>query len=157
MFFGTNLLTQCQVLVPVFPCFWPFLEENIKRNPNRIKPPKRFFRNRRYARSLRTKVEGTRGGHKPPSGDLGAPSRLVGPLWLLCPTSSAYKSPKNLKPRERATKILFRRRKLLSSQDPIWARFAALPEGGFRHEGLLHQHHCLSNDAWVVHHRPSGP
>ena len=29
--------------------------------------------------------------------------------------------------------------------------------GGFDHEGLLHQHHSLSNDVWVVYHRPSGP
>ena len=51
------------------------------------------------------------------------PSRLVGPLWLVCPTSSAYKFPKNPKLWERSTKILFRHRKLLSPQDPIWGTF----------------------------------
>ena len=29
--------------------------------------------------------------------------------------------------------------------------------GGFDHEGLLHQHHCPSDEAWVVYHRPTGP
>ena len=30
---------------------------------------------------------------------------------------------------------------------PFGARFGALPEGGFGYGALLHQHHCLSDDA----------
>src|SRR3989337_3210104 len=29
--------------------------------------------------------------------------------------------------------------------------------GGFDHGGLLHQHHCPSDEALVVYHRPTGP
>ena len=157
IFFGTNLLTQCQVPVPVFSVFWPFSEEDFKRCPNGIKLPKRFFRNRRYAGNLRTKAKALGRPQAPSRGLGGTPSRLVGPLWLRCPTSSAYKSPKNPKPREISTKIIFCRRKLLSPQDPIWGTFWCPAGGGFGYGGLLHQHHCLSDDAWVVHHRPSGP
>ena len=107
-----------------------------------------FFHNRRYAGDLRTKAGDLVGGHKPPRRALGgAPGKLVGPTCLLCPTSFAYKFSKILKPKKGATKILFRRRKLLSLQDPIWGTFWCPAGGGIRIRRAFHQHHDLSDDA----------
>ena len=40
---------------------------------------------------------------------------------------------------------------------PSWGLFRRSARGGINHRGLLHQHHGLSDDVWVVYHRPSGP
>ena len=40
---------------------------------------------------------------------------------------------------------------------PSWGLFWSSAGGGIDHGGLLHQHHSLSDDVWVVYHRPSGP
>ena len=40
---------------------------------------------------------------------------------------------------------------------PSWGLFWSSAGGGINHGGLLHQHHSLSNDVWVVYHRPSCP
>ena len=55
--------------------------------------------------------EGTRQGGAPTP--LGAPSTLVGPLWLPRPTSFAYISPYTLKPSKNTIDREFRRRKPL--------------------------------------------
>ena len=112
-----------------------------------------FFHNRRHAGDLRTKAGDLGGGHKPTRPVLGGrPSRLVSSPWLPCPRFFAYIFPKIPEKIRRSSKVLFCLRKI-----PSGARSGALPEGGFGHGGLLHQHHCLYDDAWVVHHRPLGP
>ena len=40
---------------------------------------------------------------------------------------------------------------------PSWGLFRRSAGGGIDHGGLLHQHHSLSDDVWVVYLRPSGP
>ena len=40
---------------------------------------------------------------------------------------------------------------------PSWGLFRRSAGGGIDNGGLLHQHHSLSDDVWVVYHRPSGP
>ena len=40
---------------------------------------------------------------------------------------------------------------------PSWGLFQHPAGGGFDHGGLLHQHHCLFDEAWVVYHRPTSP
>ena len=40
---------------------------------------------------------------------------------------------------------------------PSWSRRQHSAGGGINHGGLLHQHHSLSDELWVVYHRPSGP
>ena len=40
---------------------------------------------------------------------------------------------------------------------PSWGLFRRPARGGIDHGGLLHQHHSLSDDVWVVYLRPSGP
>ena len=40
---------------------------------------------------------------------------------------------------------------------PSWSLRWRSAGGGIDHGGLLHQHHSLSDELWVVYHRPSGP
>ena len=40
---------------------------------------------------------------------------------------------------------------------PSWGLFRSSARGGIDHGGLLHQHHSLSDDVWIVYLRPSGP
>ena len=40
---------------------------------------------------------------------------------------------------------------------PSWGLFRSSAGGGIHHGGLLHQHHSLSDEVWVVYFRPSGP
>ena len=40
---------------------------------------------------------------------------------------------------------------------PSWGLFRSSVGGEIDHGGLLHQHHSLSDDVWVVYHRPSDP
>ena len=61
IFFGTNLLTQCQVLVSVFPCFWPVF----RRSPNGMKLYDDFFGTKRDPRSFGRSPDGPRWSHKP--------------------------------------------------------------------------------------------
>ena len=141
-----------------FSCFWPFSEKNIKRSPNGIKPAEWFFHNRRYAGNLRTKAKDPGGGHKPPSRGLGA--RLAG-LWAPRGSFALLLPPINyLKIRNHGRepwKYISAAASFCLRKIPSGDRSGALPEGGFGHGGLLHQHHCLSDEASAVHHRPSGP
>ena len=85
---------------------------------------------------MRAKAGKPQGPHKPSPRGQGeaAAHRLVG---ALCPRGCPYILPKNPKKIRRSSKVLFRRRKLLSSQDPIWARSGALSEGDSDTEGLF--------------------
>ena len=72
--------------------------------------------------------ESGQGAYRDPTSPLAAargpaPPRLVGSLGLLFPRSSAYKFPKIPEKIRRSSKLVFRRRKLLSPQDPIWGTF----------------------------------
>ena len=40
---------------------------------------------------------------------------------------------------------------------PSWGLFRSSVGGGIDHGGLLHEHHSLSDEVWVVYLRPSGP
>ena len=40
---------------------------------------------------------------------------------------------------------------------PSWGLFRSSAGGDIDHGGLLHQHHSLSDEVWVVHLRPTGP
>ena len=112
-------------------------------------PRKDFFRNERRSGGLRAKAGGPRGPISPHLAARGeaATHRFVGPLDALCPRFCAYISPKIPQKIRRSSKVLFRRHKLLSPQDPFWGTFCCLTGGGFGYGGLLHQHHDLSDDA----------
>ncbi|KAE8766980.1 hypothetical protein D1007_61721 [Hordeum vulgare] len=135
IFFGTNLLTQCQVRVPVFSMFLaPFRGEFETESKRNKIPEKIFFRNGRRSGDLRAKAGGPRGPTSPHPAARGevVAHRLVGPVDVLYPRFCTYISLKNPQKITRSSKGLFRRRKLLSPQDPIWGTFWCPTEGGIR-------------------------
>ena len=81
IFFGTNLLTQCQVPVPVFSMFLtPFRGDFETASKRKKIPQKIFFWNGRRSKDLGAKPEEPRGPTSPHPVARGAPYRLVGPL-----------------------------------------------------------------------------
>ena len=83
--FGTNLLTQSLVSVPVFPLFQCFEEKEYQTESKRNKT---FWRSYFWKESNPGDLESTsrkqRGRHEAGGAPtpLGAPSTLVGPSWL---------------------------------------------------------------------------
>ena len=83
--FGTNLLTQSPVPVPVFPLFQCFAEKEYQTESKRNETFGKVIFGKKAIRetwSARQGIneEGTRQGGAPTP--LGAPSTLVGPSWL---------------------------------------------------------------------------
>ena len=158
--FGTNLLTEGRVPVSVFFAYFSVLQKrNIKGSPNGMKPSGELFLEQTQSRRLGVAVkQATRKpwGREARPGGRRAPT-LMGPSWLHRPTSSSYIYPYTPKTSKRTAKPYFHRRNLLYPWDPILGLFRRSAGGGIDHGGLLHQHHSLSDDVWVVYHRPSGP
>ena len=150
--FGTNVLTggptqNC--------CFLPILEFRRKRrSPNGIKPLGTWFSERTWSRRLgpyvkkqKRKPRG-RGAHPPPSwAPCCSTDVLLPPIYTYVPPNQ-QKHPR--KPNSTATTFCTR-------EIPSWGLFRRPAGGGIDHGGLLHQHHSLSDDVWVVYLRPSGP
>ena len=120
--FGTNLLTggpaqNC--------CFFAYFrvsqKKNIKRSPNRMKPPGTWFSEQTWSRGLGVYVKQStrrargRGRAYPP----GTPSTLVAPTLLHRRTSSSYIYPRTPKTSSSTTKHNFHHRNLLYPRDPI--------------------------------------
>ena len=127
--FGTNLLTEGPVQIAVFFAYFSVLQKrNIKRNPNRMKPSGTWFSEQTWSRGLGVHV-------------------LLPPIYTYVPPNQ-QKHPR--KPNFTAATFCTR-------EIPSWGLFRRSAGGGIDHEGLLHQHHSLSDDVWVVYHRPSGP
>ena len=100
IFFGTNLLTQCQVPVPVFfRVFDPFQRRILNGVQTEYNLRKDFFSGTEDTQGAWEPRQRAPGEATSPLGTASgaAPSRLVGPVWLVCPTSSAYKSLKKSK------------------------------------------------------------
>ena len=135
IFFGTNLLTQCQVPVPVFSMFLtPFrgdFETESKRNKI---PEKKFFFNGRRSGDLRANAGGAEGPHKPSPRGQGeaAAHRLVAPLDALCPRGCANIFPKNPKKLGDHRKYFSAAASFCLRKIPSGARSGALSEGGIR-------------------------
>ena len=132
IFFGTNLLTQCQVLVPVFSMFLTPFRGDFETESKRKKIPEKIFfvteEDREAWEPSYGSLRGPTSPHPAARGEAAA-HRLVGPLGALCPRGCAYIFPKNPQKIRRSSKLLFRRRKILSPQDPIWGTFWC-PAGG---------------------------
>ena len=130
-FFGTNLLTQCQVRVPVFSVFLTLFRSDFGTESKRNKIP-------RINVSRTEEDRGTWGprqeAHKPWRRGQGGPAvtRPVASLELPCPSSLAYIFPKILEKIKASTKPLFHRRNLLYPWDPIWGPFPAIYRRGIR-------------------------
>ena len=87
--FGTNLLTQCQVLVAVFSMFFTSQEINIKQSPNATKLHDDFLWARRKAMGPGCTWGAPRGGHNPPERARRPRRTLVGCAHLGCPRTAS--------------------------------------------------------------------
>ena len=76
--FGTNILIQCPVPVPICCMFFVSQKPNIKRSPNRIKMYKDFFWNIYDFWEVKSTRNGIRGGHEV-GGHALPPKRAPGP------------------------------------------------------------------------------
>ena len=142
--FGTNLLTQSPVQVPVFPLFQCFAEKEYQTESKRNETFGRvIFGTEAIQETWSARQERNEGATR----QGGAPSTLVGPLLLHRPTSSSYiyihiprkhlGAPRN----PISTAATFCTREI-----PSWGLFRHSAGGGIDHGGLLHQHHRLSDD-----------
>ena len=159
--FGTNLLTggpaqNC--------CFFAYFrvsqKKNIKRSPNGMKPSGTWFSEQTWSRGLgvyvkkstrRARGTGARlppWARPPPSwGPRCSTDVLLPPIYTYVPPNHQSRSQKPI-----STAATFCTREI-----PSWGLFRRSAGGGIDHGGLLHQHHSLSDDVWVVYLRPSGP
>ena len=159
--FGTNLLTggpaqNC--------CFFAYFrvsqKKNIKRSPNGMKPSGTWFLQRTRSRRLGPYVKQPTG--KPRGRGRAYPPRArPPPSWAPCcstdvllPPIYTYVPPndqiRSQKPNSTAATFC-------THEIPSWGLFRSSAGGGIDHGGLLHQHHSLSDEVWVVYLRPSGP
>ena len=159
--FLTNLLIEGPVQIAVFCLFQCFAEKEYQTESKRNETFARiFFWNKRNLGDLEWTSRKKRGGHEAGGHAPGGWAHLP-PSWaprsstdLLLPpiyTHIPWKHPGE--PRNPfSTAATFCTREI-----PSWGLFRWSAIGGFDHGGLLHQHHSLSDDVWVVYHTPSGP
>ena len=158
--FGTNLLTGgptqncCFLPISVFgrngisnrvQTEWNLRERDFltERDPGDLEP------------TPRSRRVGHEGGGRAPL--LGAPpiswaprastDLLLPPIYIHVPREYQRRPWKTI-----STTVTFCIREI-----PSWSLRRRSAEGGINHGGLLHQHHSLSDELWVVYHRPSGP
>ena len=159
--FGTNPLTGGPTQIVVFFAYFSVSKEkDIKRSPNGMKPSGTWFSEQTWSRGLGVYVKQStrkaRGrGHahlpqvRPPP--LWAPhcstDVLLPPIYTHIPWKHHIRSKNPI-----STAATF-----CTHEIPSWGLFRCSAGGGIDHGGLLHQHHSLSDDVWVVYHRPSGP
>ena len=159
--FGTNLLTEGPVQIAVFLPILVFRRKGIS---NGIQTEwnlrEDHFWNKRNLGDLEWTSRSNRCGHeaarhalggwaRPPPlwAPRGSPDRLLSPIYTHIPRKHRG-APRN--PISTAATLCTR-------EIPSGDHFRRFAGGGFDHGGLLHQHHSLSNDVWVVYLRPSGP
>ena len=158
--FGTNLLTKGPVQIAVFLPISVIPRKGIS-NGVQTEWNLRgviFGTNviqRTWSGRQEINKEATRQGGAP--APLGAPPTLVGPSQLHQPTSFAYIYSYTLKTSREPRNHFSTAATFCTRGIPSWGLFRRSAGGGFDHGGLLHQHHSLSDDVWVVYHRPSGP
>ena len=160
--FWTNLLTRGPVPVSVFFAYFRVLQKrNNKRSPNGMKPLGTWFLEQTWSRGLGVYVKqstrrarGRWRAYPPPQA---RPPPSWGPCCstdVLLPPIYTYVPPNHQgHPRKpNSTAATFCTREI-----PSWGLFRRSAGGGIDHGGLLHQHHSLSDDVWVVYLRPLGP
>ena len=124
-FFGTNLLIQCQVPVPVFSVFLTLFRSDFGTESKRNKIPEiNFSRTEEDRGTWGPRQEAHREPTSPDAAARGATdTRIVASLEHPCPSSLAYIFPKIPEKIRASTKPLFRRRKLPFPRDLIWRPF----------------------------------
>ena len=149
--FGTNLLTggptqNC--------CFLPISEFRRKRISNGMKPSGTWFSERTWSRGLgpyvkkATRKPRGRGARPPPSwAPCCSTDVLLPPIYTYVPPNYQIRSQN-----PNSTTVTS-----CIHEIPSWGLFRSSAGGGIDHGGLLHQHHSLSDDVWVVYLRLSGP
>ena len=158
--FGTNLLTGGPAQIAVF---LPISVFRRKRISNGVQTEwnlrESYFWNKRDPEDLEWTSSNQRGSHE--AGGAPPPWACPPPLWaprdsidLLLPPIYTYVPWKHHRaPRKpNCTAASF-----CTHEIPSWGLFRRSIGGGIDHGGLLHQHHSLSDDVWVVYLRPSGP
>ena len=139
-------------------CFFAYFsvshKKNIKRSPNGMKPSGTWFLEQTCSRGLGVDVKQPtrrprgRGARPPPSwAPCCSTGFLLPPIYTYVPPNYQIRSQK-----PNSTAATFCAREI-----PSWGLFWSSGGGGIDHGGLLHQHHSLSDDMWVVHLRPLGP
>ena len=152
--FGTNILIQCPVLIVIFCLFQCFAEKEYQ---TKSKQNETFGRvifgtnmiQGTWSRRQERREKATRqGGAPPPSwAPRSSTDLLLPPIYTHIPWNQPG-APRN----PISTAATFCTQKI-----PSWGLFRSSAGGGINHGGLLHQHHSLSDDVWVVYLRPSGP
>ena len=158
--FGTNLLTQrpspdC--------CFLPISGFRRKGISNGVETEwnlrESYFWNDIFTRDLEYKSEKKRGAHKGAghAQGVGAPPPWWAPRCstdVLFPPIYTHIPWKHRGARRNPNSTAVT---LCSREIPSWGQFRSSAGGGIDHGGLLHQHHSLPDESWVVYHRPLGP
>ena len=157
--FGTNLLTRSPARIAVFFAYFSVSKKrNIKRSANGMKPSGAILLEQTQSRRLGVDVKKqprrpwgwkARPGGVPPTSwaPCGSPDRLPSPIYTCIPWKHPG-APRNPIP----TAATF-----CTHEIPSWSLFrCSTGGGGIDHAGLLHQCQSLSNELWVVYHRPSG-
>ena len=158
---GTNLLTggptqNC--------CFFAYFsvsrKRNIRRSQNGTKPSGMWFSECTWSRGLgpyvkkatrraRGRVARLPSRARPPPSWAPCCSTdvLLPPMYTYVPPNDQIRSQK-----PNSTAATF-----CTHEIPSWGLFRSSAGGGIHHGGLLHQHHSLFDEVWVVYLRPSGP
>ena len=153
-FFGTNLLTEGPVQITIFFLFQCFTEKEYQTESKRNETFARIifgtntiqetWSGRQGSSEEATRQEGV----PPPSwAPRSSTDLLLSPIYTLIPWNH-WREKRNTF----TTAATF-----CTHEIPSWGLFRRSARGGFDHGGLLHQNHSLSNDVWVLYHRPSGP
>ena len=159
--FGTNVLTGGPVRIAIFFAYFSISKKrNIKWSPNGMKPSGAWFLEQTWSRGLGVEVKKQarwpRGCLVRPLG-LGAPP----PLWaprastdILLPPIYTHVPQKHQK---RPWKTISTAVTFCIREVPSWSLHRRCAGGGIDRGGPLHQLQGLSDELWVVYHRPSGP
>ena len=157
--FGTNLLTQGPVQIAIFLPISVFCRKGIS---NGVQMEwnlwEHDFWNKRDPEDLEWTSSNQRGGHEagrrapwarpPPSwAPRGSTDLLISPIYTHIPWKHPG-APRN----PISTAATF-----CTQEIPSWGLFWSSAGGGIYHGGPLHHLQGLSDELWVVYHRPWGP
>ena len=160
LFLGTNLLTGGPAQNCCFPPILGFRRKGISNGvQTEWNLRERDFLTEHYPEDLDPTLRNKGGGHE--VGATPTPQARPPPSWAPCcstdvllPPIYTYVPPnyqiRSQKPNSTAATFCTR-------EIPSWGLFRSSAGGGIDHGGLLHQHHSLSDEVWVVYLRPSGP
>ena len=144
-------------------CFFAYFsvsqKRNIKRSPNGMKPSGAWFLEQTWSRRLGVDVKKEARRPRGREARLGGVGALP-PSWAPRSSTDVLLPIYTHIPRKHlgapwnpiSTAATFCTREI-----PSWGLFRCSAGGGIDHRGLLHQHHSLSDDVWVVYLRHSGP